>query len=340
MVNGFQRIIANLNQLPLFTFEWHLLQRRTAAPQGWRRWINLLLGWSVLLLSIVLYLSELLRALLGGDLNIVPYAARWLMGIYALLALLVYTTPMRRAQTLAAQIIARDKSKPENWELLLLTGVDARSYVRSKWWLLLRAMLPALLYAGIVRAGAVTFLVAEFTRSLAANSARFSVITFVPPSALNILVLGLLSILMPYVGALNSAALSLDNVLDSRRNGNSWWGAFMRGAVIISGTSVIFLCGVFSVTILGAVMRDSMLTLLIALWSLTVLDNGFTVSGLLAAYAYSYNRLPMDSFSQLDFRHVLLLVVAALPFILLSAWFWLKMAEWTVRRYGLVGARP
>jgi len=201
-------------------------------------------------------------------------------------------------------------------------------------------MLPSLLYSGIVRAGAVTFLVAEFTRSMAANSARFNAITFVPPSAVNILALGLLSIAMPYISALNSAALSLDNVLDSRRNGNSWWGAFMRGAVIISGTSEIFLCGVFSVTILGAVTRNPMLTLLIALWSLTILDNGFTVSGILAAYAYSYNRLPMDSFSQLDFRHVLLLVVAALPFILVSAWFWLKMAEWTARRYGLVSARP
>ncbi len=242
MVKAIKRLINRLDQNPLVSVEQRIWRRQLGTPTGRQRWLNLLLGWTTVVLSIVLYVSELIRALLGSDLNTVPRNAQWLMGAYALLALIFYTTPWRQGQRLAQEMIARDKSRPQSWELVVLTGIDARSYVLAKWWALVRALSPALLYTGIVRAGAVTFLVAEFTRSLAANSRMFSgnVIVY-PPNALDILIVGILSIVLTYTGLPGVCAVYIDNALDSRRNGNSWWGSFMRNTLtFVVGVIVIF----------------------------------------------------------------------------------------------------
>jgi hypothetical protein len=329
-----------MDHQPLVSAELKYWARAQPATRGWKRYLNLLLGWWTLLVSLLLFISEFVRALLGSDLNIVPYQLRWLMGIYALLAFVFYSTPWNRAQRLALRMIGRDKSKAHNWELIVLTGVDARTYVMAKWWVLVRTTFPTLLYAGLVRAGAVTFLVAEFTRSMSATVIRYSSSYSVfPPSAGDILMLGLLSVLLTFVGMPSMMALQLDNMLNAPRNGGLWWAALLRGVLFFCGGIVLFITLSMLIASLSRVTGNPLVSLMIGAAVLTSFDNGFIITGQLAVFAYTYNLSVPTYFAELDAINTLLIVLLSLPLTVFSLWFWLGMAEWTAQRYHLVARK-
>jgi hypothetical protein len=340
-ISRLKRLIARLDQQPLFTFEWQVAQRQIPVIGKWTRRFNLMVAWWVVLMSIVLFLSELIRALLGGDLNIVPYSNRWLMGVYALLALIFYTTPLRLGQTVAQQMIGRDKSKPENWEMIVLTGIDARTYVLAKWWRIVRGLLPTILYTGIVRAGAVTFLVAEFTRSLAASAQGNSAsgVIVYPPGAFDILVVGLLSLMFPYIQLPGLAARYVESTLDSRRNGNTVLGVFMRNMIMFSVGIFVIIGATFLLSIEARLFNNISLTLVLGMFLLTVVDNGLVITGQLAAFTYVNARyVSFDTLLTIDVGQVLLIVLLILPVTVGITQFWLQMAERTAQRYELVPA--
>jgi hypothetical protein len=329
-----RRFIDKLDNQPLVSTELrHWARPQAPVSKGWRRSINLLLGWATLLISIILFLSEMLR----DDLTIVPYEVRWLMGVYALLAFVFYSTPWNRSQRLALRMIGRDKGKAANWELIALTGVDARTYVFAKWWVLLRTTFPMLLYAGVVRAGAVTFLVAEFTRSGAANVLRFSNnIVVYPPVAFDILMLGLLSVLLTFVGMPSLMALQLDTNLNAPRYGGIWWVSLVRAILIFCGTIVLLVGAASLVVNSSRTSNNPLLSIMLGTALLTSFDNGLIVTAQLAAFTFVYGQRAPDLFMQLDGGSVLLIVLLSLPLTAFSTWFWLRMAEWSARRYHLV----
>ncbi len=79
---------------------------------------------------------------------------------------------------------------------------------------------------------------------------------------------------------------------------------------------------------------------MIAVTLFTLVDNGFVLTGSLAAYGYSFMGRQPENLASLNAELVLLIVTLMLPLSMALTWFWLKMAEWTAQRYQLVAAKP
>ncbi len=308
------------------------------------QWLSRVFVGTMTVLSLLLFVYECFAVWFNIDLlhiTTLSITRRFLLqtlilgGFAAFLA--AYAIPLQRTRVLARQIIARDKSKRDRWELITLTGVDARSYVRAKWWTIMRMIAPQLIPAAIIRAGVFTFAVGELTRAIAnSTAARFPNSGFIDsPSPFDILVIGVLSVLLTFSLLPSLAAGSVDDMLDSPRYGNTWWGWFGRGAVSL----IEFITAMLLITVVLAVVfvtqQDGMTLLLIGMFLWTAIDNGWTITGQLAASVYFFSPY-QPPIILLDAGQVVLIVLLTLPFVVWRAWIRLKMAEWTAQRYQLV----
>lgn len=124
-------------------------------------WLAYILLYPAIAISIGIFLGALLNyitpfTLIPGDqgLTILTAATTHLIGMNAALYMVVTLVTLG----LAAQSITREK-QGKTWDMLLLTGVDARQIIYGKWWATVRVMWKdhALLY--LLRLGMIAWLV-------------------------------------------------------------------------------------------------------------------------------------------------------------------------------------
>jgi hypothetical protein len=307
------------------------------------RWVNKFIITFMLFMSLLLYGGELAGALTGRDAT--PIGAlfgKWTFLFPALVFVGLFLV-MGRTQRMMMRAIARDKRNSHSWENLVITGIDARRYVLAKWWAVVRTSWREYLLLGVLRAGAVAWTAAAISRENA-----FRVMSYYSynnlgytlhiPSALDIVLIGVMGLVLSMVHLPMAAAMSLDSALDSPHNGNTPIGAFMRGAVHIA---VIIALG-FAIfwTIFHVQWRlvpDEIILVgvvgLLAFWSLA--DNGAVMTGLLAIYYW----ISIDSTPIALTGIVLAAFGATLVVYTLMTMLWLRMAQWTAWRYHLVSPR-
>jgi hypothetical protein len=134
------RTFAYLGVQPIALAELNY-QRRSNPPQRrWIRWIRRAGITFAYLLSSIALGSEIAIALLirvdqATSINLILLFD--MLGALPLVAfiivLAIHFGLMVQTLTLATNSIARER-QTNNWEMLILTGMDARKIVRGKWW--------------------------------------------------------------------------------------------------------------------------------------------------------------------------------------------------------------
>ncbi|MBI1281418.1 MAG: hypothetical protein GC179_25045 [Anaerolineaceae bacterium] len=133
-----------------------IYQRRAEKrPRAWRRWLNVLVKWVTITIVIIFVATLLLASITQRD----PTPIFSLLG--PLPALLILFTVfydialMFRTIASGANSISRER-EGQTWEMLVLTGVNARQIVRGKWWATVQKQFPRYLMLSFIRAGATT----------------------------------------------------------------------------------------------------------------------------------------------------------------------------------------
>ncbi|MFN8375705.1 MAG: hypothetical protein U0694_22895 [Anaerolineae bacterium] len=307
-------------------------------------WVSQILISMATALSIGLFVYELYA--IATNFNVwqyvtIPIPRRSLLPlllplITALIAS-AYVVPYQQARLMARQLIARDKSRKDSWELLVLTGIDAQAYIRGKWWTILRLVAPKLIPSAIIRAGMMAFIVGEASRVIALSElSLYGAGTIKTPTLLDMLLLVGLSMLLTFSGLPIAVAGSLDDALELPRHGGNMLRWTLRRAVgfLELATMALVVLGVMSA--LFVLTQNGVVLLFAGLLIWTVFDNGFVLSALLATNLYLFANLTTTRNLLPGTPEILLLVLLALPLMALRVAFRLYMARRTAQRYGLV----
>lgn len=133
-------------------------QQRSARPhRRWLHWLYRIALYAGVLLSIILFGGLLGAALAERDptpiidhlwYGIIPSLFAAIVPIWQIGLLL-------KTLQLSANSIVREK-EAQTWELLVLSGINARRIVRGKWWATVQRQWRAYAWLGLLRLGAVT----------------------------------------------------------------------------------------------------------------------------------------------------------------------------------------
>ncbi|NWF71104.1 MAG: hypothetical protein HXY40_18630 [Chloroflexi bacterium] len=336
MIANLRARLRRFEAQPLVTAELRIARRyHTQRKNGFGTRLAGFVNDAMLALAAALLASEFARAALNYTLPLPPLARLGVMG-FAIFALAAYSSSFRQMSLLTTMLVARDKQSSVVWEMVVLTGVDARTYVRAKWWALLRVILPGMWRPALIRAGGLAFVVGELSRQDAFT--RFGAGYVDAPSVFDLLVLVALSFVLTYAQAPLWAATNLDAQLDSQRHGNSWWGTFQRRLLLLGSVALLgfgLLVGMF-VGLRGALASEWML--LVAFLCLTALDGGFIISLQLPLYIFVRFNTAFTPPVPLPSAQILLIGLLSLLLVALLTAFFLRMAQWTAGRYQLLPA--
>jgi len=126
-------------------------QRSTKKPRTWRRWVNTIAKWLTITLVIVFIATLLLASITQRDPSPVYEILGPLPILLVLFTLFYDLALMFRTIALGANSISRER-EGQTWEMLVLTGVNARQIVRGKWWATVQRQFPRYLMLGFIRA--------------------------------------------------------------------------------------------------------------------------------------------------------------------------------------------
>jgi len=163
---------------PVTKAEYRFQQRSSARkpPRGWLRrilrWPWYALLWMAVAGAIILLAVEFATTLTGFDLASLPAETHNFIGVFLFLipitvliplTLLIHFRTQLRTLALAANSISREK-RGGTWDVLLLTGVDARQIVRGKWWATVRYVWRSYALLMLLRSAALVWVVWEANR--------------------------------------------------------------------------------------------------------------------------------------------------------------------------------
>lgn len=128
-------------------------QRSAKRPRAWRRWLNIMSKWLTITLVIMLAATLLLASLTQRDPTPIYKMLGPLPALLILFTLFYDLSLMFSTISLAANSISRER-EGQTWEMLVLTGINARQIVRGKWWATVQRQFPRYLMLSFIRAGA------------------------------------------------------------------------------------------------------------------------------------------------------------------------------------------
>ncbi|MBI5668127.1 MAG: hypothetical protein HZC41_08965 [Chloroflexi bacterium] len=279
-------------QLPVFTrnpiMQAELrFQRRAARGRRWWRWLTRGGTLLAVMLALILYGGELAGALLQRDPS--PIGEFFGVGVALLLVFTValHFALMFRALALAANSIARER-QGQTWDMLVLTGIDARQIVLGKWWATVRQLWRQYALLAVLRAGVIVWMAGSTSRVftyiyVSGTSYYLGTADFTLPAPLDLLLAGVV------VGALTLANLAFTAAVGVAASGEARSGAlalaraiFMRAALlIVAAFLLLWLAGMLALASFPAAELPSRIAGLL-------LDNGAGLAGELAIYRSAY----------------------------------------------------
>ncbi len=209
-----------------------LIYQQRASGQG-RRWVRRL-GRMMLIagivMSMILFWGIFIGLLLNRDAQTI--GERLEIGVILLSAgaLVWHFVLMFQTLSLAVNSVARERQN-NTWEMLILTGIDARQIVRGKWWATVQSQWRNYLLLGLLRVGAMVWLCYAGSQSM-----TFYYPDYTPPSALNILLAGIIIVILTMANLGFTAACGVLGGVEARRSMTG-----MVRAVLIRTLSLILL---------------------------------------------------------------------------------------------------
>lgn len=152
-------MILNMRANPIFGEERNHLLRTQPFTRLKRphklltlNWLAVGLRWLLIVLSVVIYLSAWVSTLFNLDLyqGITPNGATWLIALTGILIAAEILGLMFRTLARGAHLITREQ-QGGRLDMLMLTGLSARTIIAGKWRAALRSLLPDILYVSLLR---------------------------------------------------------------------------------------------------------------------------------------------------------------------------------------------
>lgn len=164
--------ITRLNQQPIAQAELNHQNRSTPPPRRrWRQWLGRASLVMVYITAFILVGNEIIALLsMGSGRRVAFYTTvnpNWLIAAAVIAVgatVIIHFRRMLQTLSLSANSIARERGA-NNWDMLVLTGIDAGKIVRGKWWATIRHMWRPYVMLGILRAAAVVLYGASTYRS-------------------------------------------------------------------------------------------------------------------------------------------------------------------------------
>lgn len=311
-------------------------QQRQPQRRLWLRSGLLALEWLMLTIGLILLGGEFAGALLQRDPS--PIAAKFRVLAIVFIVYTVLRHFMLMFQTLAfsANSLVREK-QIVNWDMLLLTGIDARQIVYGKWLATVQHQFPAYVRLGLLRAAAIIFFNANDSRSVQIGRYGYQVSEVIQPLPLQILLaVGVIFLLTLANLAFTAACGMMASAEFKRPTITLAWAFVSRPLVLIGVVLAIALLLTGEVSI-----HSSQLSYMFTLTLATLLDNGITLMRPLVAtrYVTIYGYVVNDYFGNL-LDYTLPFIVGALIALLCYALLTLWMLRVAQRRTIRVGALP
>nr|PZN52642.1 MAG: hypothetical protein DIU68_14155 [Chloroflexota bacterium] len=194
---------------PITGAELAFQTRAGRARRKWLVWLGKLVYLAALGVCLIAYLGEFIGSLTWRDTTRIHETVESVMPFALIVTAVMYLLLVLEALARGANTIVREK-ETNNWEMLVLTGVDARRIVRGKWWAALRVSWPAWLRLLPLRAGLSVFIGAELSRVTSAYMATFAPgQTVIPPHPVSILLVPVLLLVFSFAALALASALGV-----------------------------------------------------------------------------------------------------------------------------------
>ncbi len=268
--------------------QWH----STGQPR-WRQQLYAVERRVGLALALILYGGELAGALLRRDPTPIGETLGFAATLLVIFTGLYHFLLMFRTLALGANSITREKTG-KTWEMLVLTGVDARQIVWGKWWATVLRQWRQYALLGVLRAGVIAWLGGSASRILASIYTSYGYtygdLQTVLPSALDVLAAGLVVFLLTLANLGFTAACGVLASSETRS------GALALARAVATRLTILFVA--LMILMLPSVILDlagwwldrvqlgSNFSLMDVLsrTSITLLDNGASLGSELVAY--------------------------------------------------------
>jgi hypothetical protein len=333
-------LFAHLSQQPIAQAEFNHQNR--AAPRRKRRWMNwldrgfkvLVYGTAFVLLAYQIFVLLALASGRGGSIRAddLPDWFRALTAVSVIAAVIIHFRRMLQTLALSANSIARERNA-NNWDMLVLTGIDARKIVLGKWWATVRHMARPYVMLGVLRTLLIVWYGAATNPGYYGNAAYA---IYNDPNNIGII----LQMLLQYVLAGTAVfILTMANLLFTAACGVSAFNK--RSGIALAraiGTRLLLVIGFVVLT--AALARlwlyysyPNILLSMIVMGLFTIFDNGVVIGTELATYsfnnyyAYGANTDPVFAI-YLPAAILTLFIYALLTFLLL------RFAQWQAVRQG------
>jgi hypothetical protein len=261
-------------------------QRRGVRQRAWRRWLGRAVVLLAVTLALILYGGEIAGSLLGRDPT--PVSETLGAGVALLLA---YTTGLHfilmfRALAQGANSIAREKMG-KTWDMLVLTGIDARQIVWGKWWATVRRLWRHYTLLALLRACVITWMGASASRSLMLIYGSYSTYyqgeyRIILPRPQHFILAGLVVAVLTMANLVFTAACGVYASAETRSSALALLRAIVTRLLVLVALVVLLLMQMgFFFNILHS---PNPLQPLFVLVYPTLLDNGVTLGSSLVAY--------------------------------------------------------
>lgn len=128
-------------------------QRSAKPPRPWRRWLNRTITWLAITIALILFGGLLIASLTLRDPLPLVEKLNPLPSLLGILTFIYHIYLMFQTISRTANSISREK-EAQTWDMLVLTGINARQIVRGKWWATVQHQLPSYILLGVLRIGA------------------------------------------------------------------------------------------------------------------------------------------------------------------------------------------
>jgi len=296
-----------------------------------RRWLRVLV-WVVLAaaftLAFILAGGELAGAVFYRDPDRISRVFGPLNTLPLAVAVLFHFALMFRTLALSANSITREQ-QANNWDMLVLTGIDARRIVWGKWWATVRRMWFGYVLLAILRAAVIIWVGAAVSRVLAAGYPYTS--GYLPPDVIRptlarfLLAAGIVfaftMVNLPFTAACGVTAFN-------RRSGVALARAFVTRTLLL--VSLAFALIALSWWMLARRTRENddlwfILDSIVNHTANTLIENGVHVSSMWVTYRSVYD---LEYLSNLP-----LAILTAFGLYLMLTFLLLRFAQWQVVRY-------
>ena len=318
----------------------HQTRSMPRRKRRWIRWLDrgftlLVYGTAVVLFANQIRVLLLLASGAGGGIRAddLPGWFRALAVLSIFAALILHFRRMFQTLALSANSIARERNA-NNWDMLVLTGIDARKIVLGKWWATVRHMWRPYIMLGILRALLIVWYGALTNPGYYGNAAYG---VYYDPNNTGII----LHMLLQYI--LAGAAVfifTMTNLLFTAACGvtafNKRSGVALARAVATRLFLVIglVLLGLLLISLLiGYTYSTRILSSTVSSSLVTLFDNGVTVGERLATYNFSNYYTYGTEIDPIFAVYLPAAIVALIIYALLTLLL-LRFAQWQAVRNG------